>query len=578
MCGISGIFRFDPEHSEGFEALEAASQAMVDAQDTRGPDASAVWHGRGITLGHTRLAIMDPENSGSNQPIHSQRWALAFNGEIYNFRALRDELKGRHGFEFTTNSDTEVLLRALDAWGVASTLERLNGIFAFGAYDKQEHRLFLARDPLGIKPLFHYQDGNELWFASAPAAIVKASMRTWDLDYEALRSFFSLGAVCSARTLFSGIARLGPGEVLDVGRDARVSYRRYWQPAFRPEPIEEALERAIVGQQEAHVRSALFLSGGVDSTVMSVYLRDMDFFHLDSPERPYAQYVADFMKGDLCVRAYTDTQHFDRYNQRYVETCGEPSASAPIPFLVSEAIQGEGYKVAFSANGADELFFGYPRTPAPELSPANVPANDYEDPPVTETRDQELHIFRDPQSYSIPRHQGEQPGLHESLAPLLHPLPEGFPSSAHRRWFELQTYVQYDLNPTLDFASMACSLEVRVPFLDHELIEAALSLDANAMLSPDFGRKAPLKRILKKRGLHPLLWARPKLGFSVPESVREIRQQQLESSLKELNSDGYLRLSKTCIANSRDHQYLSAAAHAFVHWKRVWIDSGVVRP
>jgi asparagine synthase (glutamine-hydrolysing) len=578
MCGISGIYRFDRQQSEGFEALEVASQAMVDAQDTRGPDASAVWHGCGITLGHTRLAIMDPENNASNQPIHSQRWALAFNGEIYNFRALRNELKGRHNFDFTTNSDTEVLLRALDAWGVHSTLERLNGIFAFGAYDKQEHRLHLARDRLGIKPLFHYNDGDELWFASTPAAIVKASLRKWDLDYEALRSFFSLGAVCSARTLFTGVSRLCPGEVLTACTGGKIESRRYWRPAFRREPIEEALERAIVGQQEAHVRSALFLSGGVDSTIMSVYLRDIDYFHLDSPERQYAQYVADFMKRDLCVRAYTDTEHFDRYNQRYVETCGEPSASAPIPFLVSEAIQGEGYKVAFSANGADELFFGYPRTPAPELRPAHAPANDYEDPPVTEIRDQELHIFRSPQNYSIPRRQGERPELHESLAPLLHPLPEGFSSSAHRRWFELQTYVQYDLNPTLDFASMACSLEVRVPFLDHELIETALSYDANAFLSPDYGRKAPLKRILKERGMHPLLWARPKIGFSVPESVREIRQQQLESSLGELNADGYLKLSKTCLAHSRDHQYLSAAAHAFMHWKRVWIDSGIVRP
>lgn len=578
MCGISGIFRYDPDSAAIMEALLKPTQAMIDAQKSRGPDAQGLWHAEGVTLGHNRLAIMDPDNTGSNQPTHSARWSLVFNGEIYNFRALRNELKASHGFVFRSNSDTEVLLRAIDAWGIDRALERLSGIYAFAAYDKSQHRIYLARDRLGIKPLYFYVNESEIWFASTPAAIAKASLRTWTLDYEALRSFFALGAPFTDQTLFSGIRRLAPAAILQVDRNGKVSTRRYWQPAFRREPIDEAVERAIVGQNEAHVGSALFLSGGVDSTVMSLYLRNLDYFHLRSPEARYAQYVARFMGGDLCVRDYTGTQHFDRYNRRYVESSGEPSASAPIPLLIAEAIQASGYKVAFSANGADELFFGYPRTPAPELNPGNLPANDYEDPPVPTNLAQQLHIFRNPQNYSVPGVPEFPIESFESFSAFANPLTDEFPASAHRRWFELQTYVQYDLNATLDFASMACSLEVRVPFLDHELVEVALSHDANSMFSADFGRKTPLKRMLKGHGIHPLLWARPKIGFSIPEDTLKTRKQQLDTSLKEVIQDGYLQLSRACLVDSRDHQYLSAAADAFLHWRKAWIDSGVVTP
>ncbi|MGE0625217.1 MAG: asparagine synthase (glutamine-hydrolyzing) [Pseudomonadales bacterium] len=571
MCGISGVWSTRPLAPID---LDSALQAMIRCQTLRGPDAEGLWEGDSIRIGHNRLAIIDPENRLADQPLETKRFVLSFNGEIYNYRALKADLKALD-VPFTTQSDTEVLLKAIDFWGVEGALDRVNGIFAFAVYDKKERLLWIVRDRLGVKPLYYRHQNGVFWFASNPAAIVQADLRaSWQLDRSALFDFFELGAPNGARTLFRHINRVLPGELVRITLDGAVRRSRYWTPQFRDNSVEESIERACRLQREAHVPSALFLSGGVDSTVMSCFLDDLDFFHLDSPERKYAEYVAEKSRKSLVVSAFSSSLEFEDLNDRYVKFSGEPSGSAPIPMLISKAMHSSGYKVAFSANGADELFFGYPRTPAPELSKGNLPSSVFEVPPASTHMEQRNHIFRTPGCFFIPGTKVEDRTWERDLVTL----DSGFPASAHNRWFELQTYVAFDLNATLDFASMAYSLEVRVPFLDHELVESALSKRADEFICCDYGRKAPLKKVLKKHGMSPLLWYRPKIGFSVPRKILQRRRKQLDQALFKLAEEDYLKLGPGFRRGSRDHQYLAAAAHSFLAWKSEWIDSGVVSP
>lgn len=572
MCGIAGIYR--PAIKEDFESFDAV-KGMVDLLKDRGPDNSAVTVEESAVIGHTRLAIMDPSNKAADQPLMGSRWTLAYNGEIYNFRELRRRLEG-DGVQFKTDSDTEVLLELIELVGVDAAVEQINGIFAFAAYDREERKLFLVRDRLGVKPLYYWRDDvkGSFWFASTPAAIAKIAKERWKLNRDSLYSFFKLGAPMTRSTFFDGIERLRPAEKLVIDSTIGIRKEIYWKPAFREGDIEQKIIEAHIRQKEAHVPSAVFLSGGIDSSVTTHLLKDVAGFHLDSPEKDYADYVAHKVGVDLKIREYTQDVSFDHLLERYASSSGEASASSPIPLMVSELIAEEGFKVAFSANGADELFLGYPRTPTEELLVNNMPSVDYEAPSVESGEEQYYHIFRDNHCILIDGYDVNSQTLDDMCE--LSSLGEEFSASASKRWLELQTYVGYDLNPTLDFSSMACSLEVRVPFLDHELVELALSMDANEILSCDWGRKQPLKKILKKAGFNPALWSRPKVGFSIPANIMSQREQSIREHLNCLKLEGIFRMGHSRHNAERDYQYLGSAAHAFSIWKNVWMDSGKV--
>lgn len=577
MCGISGIVVLEADaHAERADFLQAVRD-MVAHQRDRGPDDQGLWNGGGAYFGHTRLAIMDPGSDLARQPVVTDDWTIMFNGEIYNFRALGERLRRDHGVVIESASDTEVLVRAIQTWGFEATLPELNGIFAIAAFDRRRHELFLARDRLGVKPLFYCETDNALWFASTPAAIALGSGARWQLNYDAVAAFFRLGTTFSEDTLFTGISRLPAGTWLHISLSGVSAPHKYWLPRYRPGELTAEIERAVSLQRESHVRSAVFLSGGVDSSVMASMLHEMDCFHLKSEETRYAQYVADHAQSTLTISGYGETRDFDVFNDAYIASSGEPSASAPIPYLIANRIHAAGYKVAFSANGADELFFGYPRTPAPELSPSHTPANLYETPPVQDADAQFRHVMRARKLLRVAN--ASETDADEVLArfeAVDADLDPAFPDSARYRWRELKSYVEFDLNPTLDFSSMACSLEVRVPFLDHLLVEAALSAPADEIVSADLGRKTPLKRLLKSAGIHPLLWARPKVGFSVPREDRQARDRSARKSLLKLQRSGLLKISRGLSTGSRDELYLLAAAHAFDRWLKIWVDREIV--
>lgn len=578
MCGVCGIIF--KNYSKGDTYSESVKVMCKNMWD-RGPDNSGLWIGKNVVLGHTRLAIMDPSNPMANQPVESENWVLIFNGEIYNFRALRHKLELR-GIIFKTDSDTEVLLNHIQEYGIDQTLTVLNGIFAFCAYEKSSGKTHLVRDQLGIKPMYFWLDPKleTFWFASTPAAIVEANVeatgQSWDLNKQAVFSFFHLGAPGARPSFFNKLNRLRPAEHMVVNNKLEVSKNRYWTPSFNKLDIEEAVTEVILMEKETHVNSSVFLSGGIDSSVMAAVLSDVKGFHLSSPEEKYAKYVSDFLKIPLKVREFSNDIDFDKLLNKYSASSGEASASSPIPLMVAELITSDGYKVAFSANGADELFFGYHRTTIPELKPEAFTALDYEQSSVKSHEDQYYHIFRDESSIIIP--DFDSPKNRQSTRELyeINELDGDFPESAHHRWFELQTYVGCDLNPTLDFASMACSLEVRVPFLNRNLVEIALSHDGNDFVSSDYGRKQPLKRLLKKFGFHPSLWSRSKVGFSIPDDIVKKRDDGINIHLEELEERNLFKLGVSKQNSARDYIYLNSAIQAFNIWARVWVDSGKV--
>lgn len=573
MCGICGVIFADNNNKKQYiEYVENMVQTMLD----RGPDHSSVSSYDNIVLGHTRLSIMDPGSKIANQPIENDRWTLVFNGEIYNFKTIRKDLEVK-GYKFYSNSDTEVLLNAIDCYGVPKTLDKINGIFAFSAFNKKTKKTYLARDRIGIKPLhLHIDDDGSIYFASTPAAIALSLNKKWSLNYQSVLSFLHLGASNTLSTFFNSIEKVRPAELITINANHKMTREYYWEPKFRPGNIAHEVERVINLEKEAHVNSAVFLSGGVDSSVMAYLLKDVEGFHLASPEEKYAKYVAEFLGIKINIKEYTESVSFDDLLKTYSKSSGDASASSPIPLMVSKLISDSGFKVAFSANGADELFFGYNRTPVPGLVAKNTPATWYEPKNFETENEQILHIFRDLGAFEIPK-MGRNPSQTDLMKSYsLRSISNDFPKCAKNRWFEVQTYLQGDLNPTLDFSSMAASLEVRVPFLNHELIEAALSHDSNEMLSCDYGRKTPLKKMLKKRGFNPSLWSRHKLGFSVKDDILKKRDKSLNLHLDELKKRGMFNFTNLLSIGARDKIYLKSAAHALNIWMREWVDSGKV--
>jgi asparagine synthase (glutamine-hydrolysing) len=583
MCGISGILlnsttRFNESHADSL-------RVMKESQESRGPDFSCELTGEMFGLAHNRLSIIDLSESG-NQPMEYENHLLVFNGEIYNYAELKRKLV-EEGVSFEGTSDSEVLLKSLVIKGIDETLSSINGIFAFCLYNKETGEFNLARDRMGEKPLFYYQDEeNNLYFSSNPGAIVKAlPQREWTLDLEATWQYFLLGGIFTDLTLFSGIKRLDSASVI-TGSGGSIEIRRYWSPKFRPgltvQQVEASIEKAILSKTVSEVPITLFLSGGVDSSLVAAVIKKIDAVHLISPEQSHAAEIAKLFKMKFSV---VRPHNFDIVESllEYSDFSGEATMAGFIPYVTSKEVSKD-YKVAISANGADELFFGYVRIPTP-----NIPVTFFDrrnarthlniDSRSLSERDQVFNIFRHPNNFLV---HGMGSTKSESdvfnlISPILSELSPEFPSTSKYRWLELMTYVKGDLNPTLDFSSMANSLEVRAPFLDHELVSVALSLPENQHISSKFGRKHFLKKMLNGRGVNERNWNREKIGFSLTDEYLSSIESLKDTAVSDLANEGYVTISCIKEQSGRDSSYLRSAALGFWCWKKVWIDSGLVK-
>lgn len=568
MCGVGGLYL--PGATALSDSHLAALKTMGAEMALRGPDDESFHVSGGVGLVHRRLAIVDP-HPRSNQPMEAENWVLCYNGEIYNFRAIRDRIGDR--FAFHTDSDSEVLLAALEVLGLDETLRLAAGMFAFLAYDKAEQALYAVRDPLGIKPLLMCRLGDgALAFASSVAALAAAGdRRQLTVDDDAIASFFALGAVASGGTVFREIERIGPAEYVRIGPDGALSRRRYWQPVYDPDFDIETLVGIVREYEFTDVPSALFLSGGVDSTFLASVMPGLDGFHLTSPERGYAAAVAGRF-GNRFVEVTPEAGTYAADMAAATRFHGEPMMSCGIPYAVSKAVAGAGYKMAISANGADELFLGYYRTPAPEWDETPLPL--HEQPPERFFVRQVAHIYRDARLVALRAGGAPLPSIREiagEAARLFH-LPE-FPASASHRWFELMSYVLHDLNPTLDAASMANSIELRVPFLDHRIVQGVLSWDANRLISPVLGRKAPLKAYLQQ-WFPAAFFNRDKLGFSISRSSLGEIAGLAPAALERYRKAGTVAIDPKLRSptRARDLAYLGASCLAH----EIWTQSGVL--
>jgi asparagine synthase (glutamine-hydrolysing) len=564
MCGIGGIL------NPGCIPLEARHQAILDgfvrAMQPRGPDGNGVFVDREAGLAHTRLAILDPDPR-SGQPMASGDWVLSFDGRILNHRDIRAELGDR--CVFRTESDAETLLMAIGEWGLDRALKRCAGMFAFLAWNRRERALYAVRDRMGIKPLVMARlDDGSLCFASSTGAMVRATPEvSWPIHEPALASFFVLGAPFTRSTVFAGMERVPPASYLRCAPDGKVTTVRYWKPTPNPAFTVEDLIGVVREHGAADVPSALFLSGGVNSSFLASVM-DLDCIHLRSPETRYAETVAGaFGRGLVCVEP--DLAGYREDVSRVVAQHGEPLMSCGIPHAAARAAGRAGYKMAVSAYGADELFHGYPRTPMPGYAPSFLPL--HERASCTFLNGQLAHIFRDARHFRMEGANLRPPSLRDIGRRILaeYSLPDFSPSANHR-WLELMTYVLFDLNPTLDAASMAAGLEVRLPFLDHRIVEGVLSWPPERLVTARFGRKSPLREHLA--GLLPeALFNRPKVGFSLYSPLHEDIASLGPAALARAEASGRLALGKEDHPQAgRDRICLGSCCFAFEQWQRAF--------
>jgi asparagine synthase (glutamine-hydrolysing) len=373
MCAIGGINLKPGQTLDLYSHLEA----MVRIQQHRGPDASGLWLSADQTLGlcHNRLSILDLTES-SNQPMRSadQRYTIVFNGEIYNYLELQQQLIA-HGSQFRTHSDTEVLLEAYRHWG-EGVLAKLRGMFAFALYDHAEGSLFCARDRVGKKPFVYAQSQQGFIFASEIPAVrqVTGVDTTHDHDAIAAMLLHNLRHIPDPHTAYKGIKRLRPGHAMRIRQGIIEKTWRYWTPTpsiqtITPEQLRATLEESIALRMRADVPVGALLSGGVDSSAIVAMMQRHSTqpihtyalgFDQDDEDLRRARQIAQQL-GTRHKEYYFDPDEQWQIFNHLISIYGEPIMLLPLvhTYALCRAIQNDGIKIAMSGNGADELFYGY---------------------------------------------------------------------------------------------------------------------------------------------------------------------------------------------------------------------------
>jgi len=543
MCGIAGELRFD-----GAVPDRTALARMSARLARRGPDAEGLWSEGPVGFAHRRLAIIDLSER-SRQPMvdAAAGLALVFNGTIYNYPELRAILHGR-GHQFFSDGDTEVILRAYAEWGEAC-VERLSGMFAFALWDGRAQKLFLARDRLGIKPLYFARTDGFFRFASNTQALLAAGDIDTGIDPVALHHQFMLhAAVPPPFTILKGIRKLEQGTTLTIDASGRTTERRYWSlRAQRPEtPLTEhqwteaihaALRDAVRKRSQiADVKVGVLLSGGLDSSLLVALLAEQGISDLmtfsigfeDHPEErghefEYSDAVADWFGTRHHKYAIPNAEVLRRLPEA-VDCMAEPMVSQDVVsfYLLAEQVSRT-VKVVQSGQGADEVFAGY--SWHPRMAAESGPYID---------RLRRHYFDRDHAEFAVmaaPTLQVGDVTAERVIAKLAEPLADEFIDQLLRA--ETTLFVTDDPVKRVDNMTMAWGLEARVPFLDHQLVELAAQMPPELKLGS--GGKHVLKRIA--RGLLPdTVIDRPKGYFPMP-ALKFVRGDFLDFMRAILDSD-----------------------------------------
>lgn len=554
MCGIAGYV------GKGNEAL---LRAMGETLHHRGPDASGIWCSPDSRVGltHTRLAIIDLSPGGA-QPMQSNdgQLVVTFNGEIYNFAELKQEL----GYPFTTHSDTEVILAAYQRWG-AQAFSRFRGMFALALYDKQKRELILVRDRLGKKPLYWSLAGNTLVFGSELKALRAHPATPRTIDHRSLAHYLSREYVPTPRTIYKDVHKLPPGTVLRF-KDGTTHTESFWNPAKEMIVVSEKeslaqfdtlLERATRERMVSDVPLGVFLSGGIDSSVVAYYAAQASSQKIQTFSIGFSEKSFDESPQARLVAAHLGTDHHEHILSGkdalalvhdIPEVFDEPVADASVlPTLLLSRFTREHVTVALGGDGADELLLGYPTFQAehyaklyahiPEalrallresvdLLPASTSymsldfkvrkfTHDFADDPMTRHL-QWLGSFKESELSSLlsPAAATEARRITEELSTeWQHECPNltGLNALSH---LYLRTYLMDQVLVKVDRASMRYALEVRAPFLSHDVVEFLLSLPPDMKYRN--GRGKYLLRTLMRGRLPSIILDRPKQGFAAP--------------------------------------------------------------
>lgn len=600
MCGIAGLYNIG--------TLEPVTQGLVktmtDTISYRGPDAEGFFVSGPVGLGHRRLSIIDLE--GGRQPMSNDDGTIwiVFNGEIYNFQELREDLV-KKGYRFKTRSDTEAIVYLYEELG-EECFQHLRGMFAIAIWDARKRQLVLARDRIGKKPLFYAHDGSRIAFGSEIKAILQVPGMACDLDLEALSDYFSLLYVPAPKSIFKQVRKVQPGHYLVASQDG-IREEKYWDLSFARtlelsesewcERIIEAYREAVRIRMISDVPLGAFLSGGVDSSSVVALMSELTgeqsitssigFHEKEFDELEYARLIA------------------DRFHTKHYEQVVEPDAAGIIgklawhydePFADSSAVPTyyvskvarQHVTVALSGDGGDENFAGYRRYMFDQrenrvraLFPAGLrqaifgtlaslyPKADWAPRFLRGKATFESlscsHIEGYFRSVSACRPELKARLLHQDVAGAL----KGYDSADLFRHYydrsgsddplsrilyvDIKTYLPDDILVKVDRASMANSLEVRAPLLDHKFMELIATIPSSMKL------RGPVGKYILKKSLHGRLpdevLYRPKMGFGVPiaEWLRKDLKEMAESLLFASQDDGIL--NKTTVRHIWDeHQ------------------------
>jgi len=541
MCGIAGIWNASqPVDGDVFGKV-------VNSLARRGPDGRGVKRldeGR-FYMGHRRLSIIDLSDAG-NQPMSNEDGSiwLTFNGEIYNYASLRRELEG-FGHRFCSRTDSETIIHAFEEWG-PDCVQHCRGIFAFAIFDVRQRSLFLARDHIGVKPLYFHRGSESFIFASQPKAILAAEAIPAKIDLQTFTLYLAYGNTPGKSCIYEGIQKLLPGHWL-VLKDGKITVNQYWHLQYKPaiydfdeavRLIRSKVEDAVCAQAVSDVPVGTLLSGGIDSTIITSLLAKnnknlptftIGFEEKESDESLHASFAAKIL----------ETQHHERV-LKYIDACqllpeiidayDEPfHLNGLFPyFAVSRLVQSEGIKVVLGGDGADELFAGYvwyelfrevmELRPKPTLWRKLATAFHLRKPvspllPVETFFHYNGFLDESAQQSLLGVSLHRNYSMSTYLTLLSHWEPDQTPVLA-AQLLDFNCFLVDHCLTKVDRASMACGVEVRVPFLDIELVELVFSIDHDVTFH-NGERKALLKYALKDV-LPAGMDSTRKKGFSSP--------------------------------------------------------------
>ncbi|MFI5157161.1 MAG: asparagine synthase (glutamine-hydrolyzing), partial [Chitinophagales bacterium] len=554
MCGLAGIVQFDNQL-----VPEGLINKMTTAMAHRGPDAAGYFCDPGIALGHRRLSIIDLSEA-ANQPFadNSDRYRIIFNGEMYNYAEVKKKLPD---YPFRTTSDTEVLLAAYIIWG-PECIQYFRGMFCFAIWDRKEKELFMARDRVGVKPLYYYQDEQRLYFASETRAILASGAVKRKLNKHALRDYFVYQSLSFPDSMIEGIQQLQAGSWIKV-KQGKLEKKQYWDITNLPKPefefhnktkvreqIHALLLQSVERRMVSDVPVAAFLSGGIDSSIIVGLMAELgkgrpnsftiSFDEEGYDESDYAEKIARKFDTHHTRLLLKPTILLDELDHA-LQAMDSPSGDGINTYVVSKAIRQNGLKVAISGVGGDELFAGYPNfetylqlklqsrfwdLPKPFRTLAGLTAQGSKKERIRQmidlpscSIDQVYPIFRQivsPKKVSelttlcANGHCGSS--LEEMLTRKKDELSK-LPLLSQVSVAEYLGYTQNTLLKDADQMSMAVSLELREPYFDHDLLEFALAI-------PDHLKKPLYPKSLLVESVKPLLpdeiVFRKKQGFSFP--------------------------------------------------------------